>query len=171
MAGLAHCFGISRTPPLDLRLVSPRGELNRHGAATGLGGDAIARITVVNDHPEFLETMYAILDGAEGHAVAGFDGDETTLDDLVKSMPELLIVDLRIAGDDMKGWDMLLLARAEESLRDVPLVICSADVETLNERAEEFQRICNIHTLAKPFTIDEVTAVVNKALGRSDGPS
>ena len=81
-----------------------------------------------------------------------------------------MIVDLRIAGDDMKGWDMLLLARAEESLRDVPLVICSADVETLNERAEEFRRIGNIYTLAKPFTIDEVTAVVNKALGRSEGP-
>jgi DNA-binding NtrC family response regulator len=124
----------------------------------------VARITVVNDYPEFLETMYAILDRMEGHEVAGFDGDETTIDDLVNSEPELLLVDLRIAGDDMKGWDILMLARAEESLRHVPLIVCSADIETLRERAAEFERIGNIFTLEKPFSIDEVTAVLDRAL-------
>jgi DNA-binding NarL/FixJ family response regulator len=58
----------------------------------------MARITVVNDHPAFLETMYTILDGMDGHEVTGFEGEETTLDQLVDSAPELLIVDLRIAG-------------------------------------------------------------------------
>jgi CheY-like chemotaxis protein len=124
----------------------------------------MARITVVNDHPEFLETMYAILDGEQGHAVAGFDGDETTLDDLVNSKPELLLVDLRIAGDDMKGWDILMLARADESLRDVPLIVCSGDTQTLSDRKEEFERIGGIFTLPKPFSIDEVNAVVEQAL-------
>jgi DNA-binding NtrC family response regulator len=64
----------------------------------------MARITVVNDYPEFLETMYAILDGLEGHDVVGFEGDETTVEQLIESRPELLIVDLRVAGDEMKGW-------------------------------------------------------------------
>lgn len=45
----------------------------------------MARITVVTDYPEFLETMYAILDGDLGHEVAGFDGEEITVDDLVPS--------------------------------------------------------------------------------------
>lgn len=124
----------------------------------------MARITVVNDYPEFLETMYGILDGMEGHEVAGFNGEETTIEQLVESRPDLLIVDLRIAGNDMKGWDMLMLARAEDSLRAVPLIVCSADVETMRKRADEFKRIGNVYTLEKPFGVDEVTGLVRTAL-------
>jgi len=51
----------------------------------------------------------------------------------VHSAPELLLVDLRIAGDEMKGWEILTLARAEPLLRDVPLIVCSADVQTLRQ--------------------------------------
>lgn len=58
----------------------------------------MARVTVVNDYPEFIETMYAILDGVGGHQVAGFNGEETTLEQIVRSDPELLIVDLRMAA-------------------------------------------------------------------------
>jgi CheY-like chemotaxis protein len=124
----------------------------------------VTRITVINDYPEFLETMYDILDGAGGHAGAGFDGEQTTIEQIVDSRPELLIVDLRLAGDDMRGWDMLLLARSEESLRDVPLVVCSADVETLRARAEEFKRIGNIYALEKPFSVEDVTSLVDRAI-------
>lgn len=105
--------------------------------------------------------MYAILDGIEGHKVAGFDG-ESTLDDLVHSRPQLLLVDLRIAGADMKGWDLLLLSRADPSLRDVPLIVCSADTQTMSARAAEFKRL-GIYTLLRPFSIDEVKSVVELA--------
>jgi CheY-like chemotaxis protein len=129
-----------------------------------IGGGRVARVTVINDSPEFLETMYSILDGTEGHAVAGFNGDDTTIDQIVDTHPELLIVDLRISGDDMKGWDMLMLARAEPALRHVPLIVCSANVTTLRERAAEFERVGNVFTLEKPFGIDDLTSIVKKAL-------
>ena len=125
----------------------------------------MARITVVNDYPEFLETMYAILDGAHGHAVAGFNGDETTVEQLADSNPELMIVDLRLAGEDMKGWDILTLARSHPALREIPLIVCSADVRTLRERADEFKRFGNILTLEKPFDVDDVIRLVEEALG------
>lgn len=74
--------------------------------------------------------------------------NQTTLDDLVSSHPELLIVDLRISGDDMKGWDVLMLARLDELLCDVPLIVCSAEEtfaeETFREREEEFRRVGGI---------------------------
>ncbi len=124
----------------------------------------MARITVVDDYPDFLEVMYSILDGLGGHTVAGFDGEEATLEQLVESDPELLIVDLRIAGDDMRGWDTLMLARADDRLRAVPLIVCSADVETLHARTDEFKRVGNIFTLEKPFSVADVIAAVNDAL-------
>jgi DNA-binding NtrC family response regulator len=138
--------------------------LDAHGAASR-GGAAVARITVVDDNPEFLETMFSILDGLEGHDVAGFDGNQTSIEQLVASDPELLIVDLRMAGDDMRGWDILMLARAEESLRRVPLIVCSGDITTLRARADEFARLGNVHTLEKPFGLDDVTSLVERVLG------
>jgi hypothetical protein len=42
------------------------------------------RISVVNDNPEFLELMSAILDEEAGYDVALFDGEETT-EDAVKA--------------------------------------------------------------------------------------
>lgn len=137
-------------------------------ALAWIGGGRVARVTVIDDSPEFLETMYSILDGTEGHAVAGFNGDGTTIDQIVDSRPELLIVDLRISDDDMKGWDMLVLARAEPSLRDLPLIVCSADVATLRERAGEFERVGNVLTLEKPFSIDDLTAMVDTSLRGSE---
>jgi DNA-binding NtrC family response regulator len=130
----------------------------------------MARITVVNDYPEFLETMYAILDGMEGHQVAAFEGDETTLDQLIASRPEVMIVDLRMAGAEMKGWDLLVLARGCDELRDVPLIVCSADITTLRERAGDFAQLTNVYTLEKPFSIEDLTTVVRQALDGEQPP-
>jgi DNA-binding NtrC family response regulator len=124
----------------------------------------VVRITVVNDYPDFLETMRDIL-SSDGHEVTGFDGDRTTIDDIADSRPELLIVDLRIAGDHMKGWDTLVLARLDERLAGVPLIVCSGDVDTLRERGEDLRRQGNIHTLEKPFGVDDALAAVHEALG------
>lgn len=131
----------------------------------------MARITVVDDNPEFLETMFSILEGVEGHDVAGFDGNQTSIEELVASDPELLIVDLRIAGKDMRGWDILMLARAEESLRRVPLIVCSGDITALRARADEFARIGNIYALEKPFGLDDVTSLVDQVLGEQPSAS
>jgi CheY-like chemotaxis protein len=127
-----------QAPPAATALISSSASISSampHGAADR-AGRSMARITVVNDNPEFLETMFSILDGYAGHDVAGFSGDQTSIEELVASDPELLIVDLRMAGDDMRGWEILMLARAEESLRHVPLIECSGDIQTLSARAD-----------------------------------
>jgi CheY-like chemotaxis protein len=130
----------------------------------------MARITVVNDYPGFLETMYAILDGIEGHQVEGFEGDETTLDQLVESRPDLLMIDLRIADNEIRGWDTLLLARTHPELRDVPLIVCSTDVTRLRERSQDFAQVGNVYTLEKPFAIEDVAQIVDQALAGEPPP-
>jgi CheY-like chemotaxis protein len=123
------------------------------------------RITVLNDNPEFLELMSAILDDDAGYDVVTFSEATTSVDDLVESRPDLVIVDLLLAG--ASGWEIVALSRADERLTDVPIIVCSADVASLRERAGELERIGNVHVLAKPFGIDELTEIVERLIGRA----
>ncbi len=125
------------------------------------------RITVINDNPDFLELMRAILDEDAGYAVTVFAGEATTIGEIAASDPALIIVDLLLGG--ASGWEIVTLARADQRLADVPVVICSADVTALRDRADELERIGSVHVLAKPFGIDEVTELVERLIGAPVG--
>jgi len=122
------------------------------------------RISVLNDNPDFLELMSAILDEDAGYDVRLFDGQRTEIDQLASSEPNLIIVDLLLGG--ASGWEVVTLSRANERLAEVPIIVCSADVAALRERAEELEQIGNVHVLAKPFSIDEITGLVEQLIGR-----
>ena len=122
------------------------------------------RISVVNDNPDFLELMSAILEDDAGYDVTLFDGEKTSIAELVDSRPDLVIVDLVLGA--ASGWEIVTLTRAEPRLADVPIIICSADVTALRERSSELEHIGNVHVLEKPFSLDEVTAIVERLIGR-----
>ena len=102
----------------------------------------------VNDNPEFLELMSAILDEEAGYDVTLFDGEEMSIEELAASDPDLLIVDLLMGG--ASGWEIVTLSRADARLSDRPILVCSADIASLREKAEELQRIGNVHILRSP---------------------
>jgi len=122
------------------------------------------RISVVNDNPEFLELMSAILADDAGYDVSLFDGERTTIDEIAAVRPDLLIVDLLLGG--ASGWEIVALARADARTADVPILVCSADVIALRDRAEELERVGNVHILRKPFGVDELTDTVAGLLDR-----
>jgi CheY-like chemotaxis protein len=123
------------------------------------------RIAVVNDNPEFLELMSAILDEDAGYDVTLFNGQEIGVAELAATDPHLIIVDLLLGG--ASGWEIVTIARADESLAPVPIIVCSADVTALRERAGDLERIGNVHVLAKPFAIDDITGLVEDLIGRA----
>jgi CheY-like chemotaxis protein len=128
-------------------------------------GDTRARISVVNDNPDFLELMSEILREESTYEVTLFNGNEGfPIDDLRLSKPDLVIVDLLLGG--LSGWEIVTLSRADPELSHVPIIICSGDVAQLRERKDELARIGNIHILAKPFGIDELTQMVSDTLVR-----
>lgn len=123
------------------------------------------RISVINDNPDFLELMSAILSDESGYQVSLFNGEEGfPIADLRASRPDLLIVDLLLGG--ASGWEIVTLARADEALARVPIVICSADVHQLKEREEELASVSNVHILTKPFGVDDLTDLVATILER-----
>jgi DNA-binding response OmpR family regulator len=121
------------------------------------------RITVVNDNPEFLDLMAAILDEDAGYGVALVNGETATIAEIAATEPDLIIVDLLLGG--ASGWELVALARADARLVGVPVIICSADITALRDRQAELEQIGDVHVLAKPFGIDEVTGMVQGLIG------
>jgi CheY-like chemotaxis protein len=129
------------------------------------------RITVVNDSPEFLELMQAILDGGSGYQVTTIDGDAlTSLAPIRDSRPHLLIIDLVMHPDGLSGWDVLTAARRDAELSKVPIIICTGDVYTVRRRAAELADAPGVTLLEKPFNIDALEAMVSRALDYTAAP-
>jgi CheY-like chemotaxis protein len=125
------------------------------------------RITVVNDNPEFLELVRDILED-EHYATTTIDEDfENASERVVESRPELLILDLRLGTDDLRGWHIAKEVRTEPSLEGLPVIICSADVLALEALADELANSKQVRTLSKPFTIAELTAVIDGMLAEA----
>jgi CheY-like chemotaxis protein len=122
------------------------------------------RVSVVNDNPEFLELMSAILDEESGYAVTLFDGETTSVAEIAAADPDLVIVDLLLGG--ASGWEIVALTRADERLADRPILVCSADVSALRDKTDELAGIGNVHVLEKPFSIDQITDLVERLIGR-----
>ncbi|MGI8929745.1 MAG: response regulator [Candidatus Limnocylindria bacterium] len=124
------------------------------------------RISVLNDNADFLELMSAILDEDAGYKVSLFAGEDTSIDQLAASKPDLVIVDLLLGG--ASGWEIVTLSRADARLSDIPIIVCSADVNGLRSRAAELERIGRVHLLAKPFGIEEMTSLVQDLIGQAE---
>jgi CheY-like chemotaxis protein len=79
------------------------------------------RITVINDNPEFLELMDALLEKDAGYDVTTVDGDTIRdVQPIRASRPDLLVIDLRLRRDGMAGWDILLAVRGDAELASYP---------------------------------------------------
>ena len=124
------------------------------------------RISVLNDNADFLELMQAILDEDAGYEVSVFSGEDTSIDQLADSNPDLIIIDLLLGG--ASGWEIVTLARAHGRLAVVPIIVCSADVNGLRARAGELERIGNVHLMTKPFGIEEMTTLVEELIGQPE---
>ena len=125
------------------------------------------RISVINDNPEFLELMAAILAEDAGYDVTLFNGEQTSADELAASDPDLIIVDLLLGG--ASGWELVTLSRAHDRLAKTPIIVCSADVTGIREREAELAEVADLHVLTKPFSIDQITELVERLVGKAVG--
>lgn len=126
----------------------------------------MARVTVINDQPEFLGVMREVLDDL-GHEATALEGATVSIDQIAETRPELLIVDLRMHNEVLNdGWGLIVAARAHETLKDVPIVISSADHDFLRRRADEIGALADVHPLPKPFAMEDVEEVLDRLLER-----
>lgn len=126
------------------------------------------RITVVNDNPDFLELMHALLEEDSGYDVTTIDGDTIhDVEPIRNSQPDLLIIDLRWRRDGLAGWDVLLAVRQDPELDELPIILCTGDLQGLEEHAEEIAQDPKVETLPKPFQVNEMENLVRRLVGEA----
>jgi CheY-like chemotaxis protein len=124
----------------------------------------MAHVTVVNDNPEFLDLVHDILEG-DRYDTTLIDGDRLDAIDVIRSSrPDLLMIDVRLGVEGDRGWEIAQEVRGVPEFEELPVLLCSADtvaLEGLEARLAETRRVA---TLAKPFTIDELTTILEDLL-------
>lgn len=117
----------------------------------------MARVTVVNDNPEFLELMGEILE-SERYDTTTIDADVADVPERIRAArPDVLVLDLRMGTSGPHGWDVAKDLRRAGEFRDLPVLICSADLQAIREIEDELKGQRAVAVLQKPFGIDQLT--------------
>jgi two-component system sensor histidine kinase ChiS len=128
----------------------------------------MARITVVNDSPEFLELMREVIDSL-GHKMTGLLAVHTSIEEVVETRPDLLLVDLRLDNtpQEISGWELIVLANVHRDLVGVPIILSTGDVWELKKRASDLEQIAGVYVRVKPFDMDEMCELIQRLLHAS----
>jgi twitching motility two-component system response regulator PilH len=124
----------------------------------------MARVTIVNDHAEFLELVEEILEGDRYETVT-IDGDRADTLDLIRaSRPELLMIDIRLGAEGDHGWQIAQAVRRDPGLEELPVLLCSGDLSELEHLEADLELTRRVRTIAKPFSIDRLTDMIEELL-------
>jgi len=130
------------------------------------------RVTVLDDVAEMRELFSDVL-SASGYEVATDSSATADLHRLLASRPDLIVVQLALDPhrDQLTGLQTIHAARSTPELRDVPIIVCSADITGLARAWPYFMDRGGIQQLQLPFGLREFEQVVAEALGRRTSAS
>ena len=116
------------------------------------------RILLVDDEPDIQTIVSARLAGLGYEVLTAKDGQEG-LDLVREKMPDLVVLDVILPG--MYGDEVAKILKKDEELKRIPIILISAEIETLEERA----RKSGVEGyLSKPFDTKELLNMIEKLL-------
>jgi sigma-B regulation protein RsbU (phosphoserine phosphatase) len=116
-------------------------------------------ILAVDDTPANLKLLVDTL-SAEGYQVRSLDSGERAIAEIVARPPELILLDIHMQG--MDGLQVCRWLKAQENLRDIPVMFISAASE-MKDRVEGL-RLGAVDYIPKPFQREEMLARVHTHL-------
>ena len=120
----------------------------------------MARIIVVDDAPEIVSTVSQTLRSV-GHAVSAVAADAQTEARIGEEHPDLVLLD--IVMPERNGFEILRGLRRRAETRACPVVVVSRKSEASDQKWARMQGATDF--LAKPFTAEQLLAVVARNLG------
>ncbi len=114
-----------------------------------------ATIMIVDDVPANLRLLNDILE-AKGYFVRVFSHGSSALRAAAKSLPDLILLDVNMP--DMNGYEVCERLKADDKLKDIPVIFISALSETA-EIVHAFQ-VGGVDYITKPFQFEEVQSRV-----------
>jgi DNA-binding response OmpR family regulator len=125
---------------------------------------ARARIALINDDTTFLELMRDLLEADEGYEVQICKEWGPAYEFVKEMRPDLVILDITLGGQE-RGWTILNLITLDPVTRPIPVIVCSAAIESLHDHQPILDRF-GITALPKPFDLDELLSTIERVLPR-----
>ncbi|MFG0243763.1 MAG: response regulator [Phycisphaerales bacterium JB054] len=123
-----------------------------------------AKVLLVDDEPHIPMVVGRKLSTAGYEVITASDGEEG-LAAAKEFSPDIIITDLQMPY--MSGAELAAALRADQTLRDIPVVLLTARGYVLSDEEREATNIK--HFLSKPFSVHEILRVVEDILpGRSE---
>lgn len=122
--------------------------------------EEVKRLVYIEDEQEMIDLVRLIL-SRRGYEVIGANGGRDGLNLVRKHLPHLVLLDLMMP--DMDGWDVYQQMKAQESTRNIPVIIVTA-------KAQSIDKVLGLHIakvedyIAKPFSPHELVESVEKVL-------
>jgi DNA-binding response OmpR family regulator len=119
------------------------------------------RVVCIEDEPEMIDLVRLIL-GRKGFHVIGANGGIEGLETVKREGPDLVLLDLMMP--DMDGWEVYQQMKADDALRDIPVVVVTA-------KAQSIDKVLGLHIakvddyITKPFGPQELLESVEKIIG------
>jgi DNA-binding response OmpR family regulator len=127
-----------------------------------MNSTTIKRILCIEDEPEMIDLIKLILN-RRGFEVVGASGGKEGLKVVREIHPDLVLLDLMMP--EMDGWEVYQQMKAEESTRNIPVIIVTA-------KAQNIDKVLGLHIakvddyIAKPFGPQELIDSVEKILSQ-----
>jgi len=115
------------------------------------------RILVVDDEPDIVEVVRLRLEANNYEVIAAYDGEEG-LRKARNEQPDLIILDILMP--EMDGYTFVRELKADESIKDIPIVVLTA-----KDKMRDLFAIEGIKDyIVKPFKGEELVKIIGKYL-------
>jgi len=117
------------------------------------------RITVVNDHAEFLALLSEFLE-EEGYDVTTLPKHQGAFEQIKNSKPDIVICDLMF-DNIPAGWALLDMLYLDPATRETPTILCTAATHAMTEIVPSLTAK-GIVWLEKPFELEKLLEILSK---------
>ena len=119
------------------------------------------KVLVIDDEPEMLNLVRYTLERA-GYEVSTCDNGRQAWDMLLKTKPDLLVLDVMLPGID--GYSLQIKISQDEQTKGIPIIVLTA-LEPSKTLFQKFSQVAGFMT--KPFKTDALLETVEKAIGKA----
>ena len=125
----------------------------------------MSKILIVDDDPEIVRLISELLKD-EGYDIEAVTQSLRVYDRAKESRPDLILLDIMMPYLD--GWDELKLFNLDEELRNIPVIIITADRNAF-KGVDNAAQYGVVDHLFKPFELNELLSKIQTALMNKGG--
>lgn len=119
------------------------------------------KVVCIEDEPTMIDLVKTILN-LKGFEVIGAMGGREGLETVRRVKPDLVLLDLMMP--DMDGEQVYRHMKADDDLKDIPVIILTADVQSMTRVV--WQQVAKADGfVTKPFNTQELVQVIHQVLG------